>query len=340
MALRFIATSVFLIAFQCGAAEYRILVDNPESFAVETTLEEVVVGAAEQLTGMPAADLTANTTDLFSLPEALVNSYGFDGGFFLVDVDIDGLKSRLETAGIDIWSGKRPQFLVWATEERGLDRVMVGNELNSLIDALFSGAARYALPLNRPLMDLDDTLALSPAEIWGEFSGAVLQASARYKVDHVLVLGDRPDQQSLRFWIYGVGQNFTSGEVSGADAKTRAEGLMSILLQYAKSLSLESVPESVPESELLVESFLEQTAKVTLPETKLLSIDYDEVLVLMAFLDYLEIDPAQVKISEISMYPELANIVLETELSMKELDGLVSGFGAVQFVSPLVYALR
>jgi len=31
---------------------------------------------------------------------------------------------------------------------------------------------------------------------------------------------------------------------------------------------------------------------------------------------------------------------LETELSMKELDGLVSGFGAVQFVSPLVYALR
>ena len=37
-------------------------------------------------------------------------------------------------------------------------------------------------------MDLEDTLALSPAEIWGEFAGAVNNASSRYGIEHVLSL--------------------------------------------------------------------------------------------------------------------------------------------------------
>ena len=57
---------------------------------------------------------------------------------------------------------KRPEFLIWATEERGLERLMVGQESNLIIDRLMEASERFGVPMQRPLMDLEDTLALSP----------------------------------------------------------------------------------------------------------------------------------------------------------------------------------
>ena len=73
------------------------------------------------MTGVPQPQMISQAPDLFSLSEALVNSYGYDGNVFIVDIDVDGLKTRLKTAGIDLWESERPEFLIWATEERGLN---------------------------------------------------------------------------------------------------------------------------------------------------------------------------------------------------------------------------
>ena len=43
---------------------------------------------------------------------------------------------------------------------------MIGQEPNRIIERLMAASERFGVPMQRPLMDLEDTLALSPAEIW------------------------------------------------------------------------------------------------------------------------------------------------------------------------------
>ena len=179
MSLRIWACCLAILAWPAAAKEYRMPVEEPQNFVLEEALASVVQGAAEQMTGMTVGDMQTEAPDLFALSEALVNSYGFDSGTFLVDVDVEGLKTRLGAAGISLWVGPRPEFLLWATEERGLERVMIGLEPNPIVDGVLQASQRFALPIRRPLMDLDDTLALSPAEVWGGFSSVVERASSR-----------------------------------------------------------------------------------------------------------------------------------------------------------------
>ena len=198
MVARFLLIIACLFSTTVSALEYRVDVEEPSLFDVENSIENVIIGAAEKMTGIPQPQMISQAPDLFSLSEALVNSYGYDGNAFIVDIDVDGLKTRLETAGIDLWESERPEFLIWATEERGLERLMVGQEPNRIVERLMAASERFGVPMQRPLMDLEDTLALSPAEIWGEFAGAVNNASSRYGVEHVLVVGDRPGRQSMK----------------------------------------------------------------------------------------------------------------------------------------------
>ena len=135
------------------------------------------------------------------------------------------------------------------TEERGLERLMIGQESNLIIDRLLAASERFGVPMRRPLMDLDDTLALSPAEIWGEFAGAVMNASARYGFTHVLVIGDRPERQSLKYWLFESSGEYRAGEISGVDANTRAYSLIEVVMRHARSVSETIQPKVVPPGE-------------------------------------------------------------------------------------------
>ena len=339
MTARFFFVITCLLSSTVKALEYRIEVEEPSLFNVEEAIANTIHGAAERLTGMPEARMVSVAPDLFSLSEALVNSYGYDGDTLIVDIDVDGLKSRLETAGIALWESKRPEFLIWATEERGLERLMVGQESNLIIDRLMAASERFDVPMQRPLMDLEDTLSLSPAEIWGEFAGAVTNAFARYGIANILVIGDRPERQMLKYWLFEPNGEYRAGEITGVDPDARAFSMIEIVMQYARSISepMEPVQVAVVEKRESLTSFESLEDNVAGQWT--VRVEYNDVIRLMNLIDHLEASEG-VTIAATEIRTTEASMVLNTGLSLGATDDLVSSFESIQFISPLVYSLK
>jgi hypothetical protein len=339
MAARFFLIIASLLPIAVSALEYRVDVEEPSLFDVENSIENVIIGAAEKMTGVPQPQMISQAPDLFSLSEALVNSYGYDGNVFIVDIDVDGLKTRLKTAGIDLWESERPEFLIWATEERGLERLMIGQEPNRIIERLMAASGRFGVPMQRPLMDLEDTLALSPAEIWGEFAGAVNNASSRYGIEHVLVVGDRPERQSMKYWLFESNGEYRSGELSGADADERANELIAVVMQYARSISNNVGKSPVVVARVAEPSVSFQPQMQDVAGQWTVRVEYTDVIRLMELIDHIEASDS-VTIHATEIRANDATIVLKTDFSLGVTDDLVSDFAAVQFISPLVYSLK
>ena len=339
MAARFFPIIACLLPIAVSALEYRVDVEEPSLFDVENSIENVIIGAAEKMTGVPQPQMISQAPDLFSLSEALVNSYGYDGNVFIVDIDVDGLKTRLKTAGIDLWESERPKFLIWATEERGLERLMIGQEPNRIIERLMAASERFGVPMQRPLMDLEDTLALSPAEIWGEFAGAVNNASSRYGIEHVLVVGDRPERQSMKYWLFKSNGEYRSGELSGADADERANELIAVVMQYARSISNNVGKSPVVVARVAEPSVSFQPQMQDVAGQWTVRVEYTDVIRLMELIDHIEASDS-VTIHATEIRANDATIVLKTDLSLGVTDDLVSDFAAVQFISPLFYSLK
>lgn len=108
----------------------------------------------------------------------------FDGG---------ALERELSESGQPVWGPERPATLLWiAVDGGGGKRFVMGPEREfaeegALRDVLADSAARRGLPLVYPLMDAEDRLQASFAEVWGGFDDSILEASARYGADAVLV---------------------------------------------------------------------------------------------------------------------------------------------------------
>ena len=336
-------TASIVVAIAClmsslaYALEFRTAVEEPAMFNVEEAIDDAIVHIAERLTGIPVTQMVRDAPDLFSLSEALVNSYGYDGDSFVVDIDVYGLKVRLGAAGIELWEAKRPEFLVWVTEERGLERFMIGQDSNVYMDRLLAASKRFGVPIQRPLMDLEDTLALSPAEIWGEFSGVVINASARYGTKHVLVIGDRPERQSLKYWLYEVNGDFKFGEIEGETPDDRLKALTIIFMQYARAMSKQ---DSAGVDRLLMKPPGSLgTQKQIVSGRWSVRVAYVDMIKLMELIDHVEA-VATVSIAEMQFHAKEVTLVLQTDMTLAATDELISSFDSVQFISPLVYVLN
>ena len=307
MTARIIIFSICLISSLAQALEYRTYVQVPAMFDVQEAIDDAIAVAAERLTGIPVIQLMTNAPDLFSLSEALINSYGYEGDSFVADIDVDGLKVRLRAAGIELWEATRPEFLVWVTEERGLERLMVGQEPSLIVNRLILASERFDVPVRRPLMDLEDTMALSPAEIWGEFSGAVTSASARYDVKNILVVGDRPERQSLKYWFFDVDGDFQSGEIEGENPDDRVNTLITVFINYARDISNENLV--IVDRQLITGLETLGAKRQVISGEWPVRVEYTEIIRLMELIDYFEALES-ISISKIRVQDNVATLVL------------------------------
>ena len=337
MAFRVVLVFLTLWVPQSQAAEFRLPVEDPAVFSVEIALDRAVQQAAEQMTGVPVNKLTSDAPDLFSLSEAFVNSYGFESDAFVVDVDLEGLQARLESAGVAIWQGPRPQILLWATEERGLERVMIGNEPHPAVDPILASGPRFNIEITRPLMDLEDTLALAPAEIWGEFDGAVEAASSRYGAEYIVVIGERPARQTMHYWMYSPEGSPVSGQVSGGTVSERSDALIETLMAFARSQSESITSEPVFETPVDVPA---QAPSAASNVGFSLVVRYEDIVNFMALLDHLAESSAPLQVTQFSISGQEALVQIKTDLPLEAIDRQISSFEGARFISPLVYALN
>ncbi|MCZ6828110.1 MAG: DUF2066 domain-containing protein [Gammaproteobacteria bacterium] len=111
----------------------------------------------------------------------------------------------LTQALLPLWSANRPPVLVWLVVDDATGRNFAANdsylELLAVIRAEFQ---RRGVPVEFPLYDLQDTLAVTVHDLWQLNSLPIVRASRRYHNEDVLVgrLRALSDQRWMGDWLY------------------------------------------------------------------------------------------------------------------------------------------
>lgn len=112
-----------------------------------------------------------------------------------------GIERLLREQQAPLWPANRPSVLVWLVK----DNLSVGRELVSLNDSselsdVASGIAQLrGLPVMLPSLDLQDLLSINADQVWTLDQAALIEASARYQADVILV--GRYTQASNGRWL-------------------------------------------------------------------------------------------------------------------------------------------
>ena len=137
------------------------------------------------------------------------------------------IKQLARSAKLPTWWSRRPLTLVWMVLDEPDGRSVVDQGAVSIRSALDYAAHQRGLPVLLPAMDLDDSLLVSTAVVWGKFTDVLDQASDRYNAGQYL-LGRFSVQEILgeRFftgeWLVRSEDGDTSRFIRGSDIDTVA----------------------------------------------------------------------------------------------------------------------
>jgi hypothetical protein len=128
----------------------------------------------------------------------------------------------LRKAGLPIWSSNRPTVLVWlAVSDQQGRQLITGSTHPQAVAALEHHGERLGLALKRPLMDLEDSIALSAEQLWRFNKSALQAASARYQPNSILAgkVSRLSNGQLLGTWQFWFNQQYIEfdGEAENLD---------------------------------------------------------------------------------------------------------------------------
>ncbi len=178
---------------------YSAEVPAPESAGAATdaalgaALREVLV----KVTGQRDPERNPELQAAVERPGPLVRSYGIvsrpdpAGGppqaMLSANFDPVQIDALLRSAGVPVWGRVRPGVLAWVVVQSADGRALVGAEdAPEALTMLRAAAARRAIPLDVPLMDLEDRARISADQVWRAELDALRAASARYGSEVVL----------------------------------------------------------------------------------------------------------------------------------------------------------
>ncbi len=173
--------------------------EQRERFAVyPAAISQVIV----KISGNTAAPQNPKLATLIANGRRLVQRYHYapldeanpllaEEGYshtLIVQFDGEALTQTLVQAGVPLWGRTRPEVLVWlAIEDREVRYLLGANASQELESYVTEAAQKRGLPVLLPLMDLEDQINIRFADVWGGFRQAIMDASARYGVENVLV---------------------------------------------------------------------------------------------------------------------------------------------------------
>lgn len=204
--------------------EAQVPVADQSARARLTAAGDALAQVLTRLTGLAELPPSDTLARALAAPDLYYNQFRFqpdgDGGLLLrVQFVPDAVLNLIRQANLPVWRANRPSVLAWVVLDDGLERRILGSgNPHPTIDALLQRARERGLPLQLPLMDLTDQLAVEPAAVWGRLSQPLLEGSQRYGADIVLVgrLQQRADGNlagSWEFWL--------DGEVRQLDVENR-----------------------------------------------------------------------------------------------------------------------
>ncbi len=150
------------------------------------------------ITGQPAA------ADILASAPSLVQQYRYRSGaregerYLWARFDQGAVERMMRERALPVWV-QRPRVLLWVASERGGKRLLVNLEQQPEARAAVLARARQrGMPLQLPLMDLEDQAGLTPADLWSGYQPGIRQASARYP--HEVILAGRLSARRGKQW--------------------------------------------------------------------------------------------------------------------------------------------
>lgn len=171
-----------------------IPVADEGSAARNAALSEMLAGVLVRATGNAAIAGQAGAQEVIAAAPSLVEQYRYraverDGAvvrLLWARFDRAAVERMLRERGILVWS-QRPRVLLWLATEQGAQRRLLRlDETPDARDAVLARAAERGMPLQLPLLDLEDQAQLTPADLWSDYQAAIRTASERYPHDRVL----------------------------------------------------------------------------------------------------------------------------------------------------------
>ena len=181
-----------------------------------------------RITGLPSVPGSEALEAALAAPDRYYNRFVFEKPPVPANTDQDGLMptsnlrccsgcssfrsavlSLVREAGLPIWRSERPMVIVWLVADAGDGRRILGADSDSsVVQSLTRRALERGVPLQLPLMDLQDQLAVEPGAVWGRLSQSLVPASERYGAE-IILIGRLQAQAgglwsgSWEFWIDG-----------------------------------------------------------------------------------------------------------------------------------------
>lgn len=129
------------------------------------------------------------------------------------------LESLLSESKQPYWPVNRPSTLIWLVEDSLQEGKLLLNSStpHDIIDSIKAAAKHRGLPIQFPLLDLQDQMNLSVDQVWQLDEQAIVDASARYSADVILVgrFSTTSRGQYLITW-----QFFHKGDTQVYDSRT------------------------------------------------------------------------------------------------------------------------
>lgn len=170
-----------------------------------------------------------------------------ENGEKTADVSFDpaAVQHLAQTLDLPVWNHDRPAIMLWLVDNRGNNsagerRIMLDQEYSAAREQLRQVAMERGIPLLLPLGDLEDNMAVSASDVYGNFINPIAAASLRYQPDAVLVASLNNDSLTWHLYDAAPDQLQTSLPQSqeytlpGAPDQTVGEMLEQVADYYAK----------------------------------------------------------------------------------------------------------
>ena len=104
-----------------------------------------------------------------------------------VNFDATAVNHLLRDKGFPVWGAVRPSVVIWLSQERQGQRLMLQPEMMpTAVAAIDERAGQRGLSIVLPMMDMEDHTNLPVNALWDGFSTVIQQASTRYEADVVV----------------------------------------------------------------------------------------------------------------------------------------------------------
>ena len=117
---------------------------------------------------------------------------GVDGRFdqhttLEIGFDPRAIQDLVRSAALPLWSANRPRVLAWIAMDAGATRIATNRDNSDWVRSIEARGRYRGVPMQLPLMDLEDRERISDSTILGGFSEQILRASERYGTQYILV---------------------------------------------------------------------------------------------------------------------------------------------------------